>query len=154
MSLYLVRHAKAGSRSEWDGDDLLRPLSKNGWKQSKAIAKHLRKQGPTRLLSSPYLRCRQTLEPLGELVHLEVLDDARLTEGGPFEGVLDLIAEAPDGTVMCSHGDLVPETIAALQRRGCEILSSPDWRKATVWTLEVAADGHIATASLWGPPPT
>jgi 8-oxo-dGTP diphosphatase len=154
MSLYLVRHAKAGSRSEWDGDDVVRPLSKSGWKQSKAIAKYLRKLQPTQLLSSPYLRCRQTLEPLGTLLDLEVVDDARLTEGEPFEGVLDLIAQARDGTVMCSHGDLIPETIAALHRRGCSILTPPDWRKATVWKLDLDDDGQVATASLWGPPAT
>ena len=154
MSLYLVRHAKAGSRSDWDGDDLVRPLSKNGWAQSKAIAKYLRKRQPSQLLSSPYLRCQQTLEPLGALVGLEVVDEARLAEGEPFEGVLELLAEIPDGTVMCSHGDLVPETIAALQRRGCDIVSTPDWRKATVWTIDRADDGSYSTAALWGPPAT
>ena len=38
MSLFLVRHAKAGNRSEWQGDDHIRPLTPKGWRQAEAIA--------------------------------------------------------------------------------------------------------------------
>lgn len=152
MSIYLVRHAKAGSRSEWEGDDLLRPLSKNGWKQAKAIAKRLRKWGPTELHTSPYVRCRQTLEPLAGLTDLDIVEQACLSEGEPFEKVVDLLALVADGAVLCSHGDIIPETMAALQRRGCEIMTQPDWRKGTIWTIERSADGAFVSASVWGPP--
>ncbi len=54
--------------------------------------------------------------------------------------------------MLCSHGDVIPDTIAALQRRGCVIDSHPDWRKGTVWTLERAADGQFISAKVWGPP--
>jgi len=152
MSLYLVRHAKAGSRSAWTGDDMLRPLSMSGWQQAKTIAKRLRKWGPTELHTSPYVRCRQTLEPLAALTDLDIVDQNCLAEGKPFEPVLDLLAQVADGAVLCSHGDVVPETIAALQRRGCEILTKPDWRKGTIWTIERSADGDFVSASVWGPP--
>ena len=39
--LYLVRHAKAGERRLWDGDDLDRPLSPKGWKQADLLATRL-----------------------------------------------------------------------------------------------------------------
>jgi phosphohistidine phosphatase SixA len=152
MSLYLVRHAKAGSRSAWTGDDMLRPLSKNGWQQATTIAKRLRKWGPTELHTSPYVRCRQTLEPLAALTDLDIVDQDCLAEGKPFEPVLDLLSQVADGAVLCSHGDIVPETIAALQRRGCEIPTKPDWRKGTIWTIERGADGDFVSASVWGPP--
>jgi 8-oxo-dGTP diphosphatase len=152
MSLYLVRHAKAGSRSAWTGDDMLRPLSKNGWQQATTIAKRLRKWGPTELHTSPYVRCRQTLEPLAALTDLDIVDQDCLAEGEPFEPVLDLLSQVADGAVLCSHGDIVPETIAAIQRRGCEILTKPDWRKGTIWTIERGADGDFVSASVWGPP--
>lgn len=152
MSIYLVRHAKAGSRSDWTDDDELRPLSKAGWKQAEGVAKRLAKRGPTSLLSSPYVRCRQTLEPLGEQCGLEVVIEPRLAEGSPFEPVLELLATVPDGTVLCSHGDVVPDTIAALQRRGCQLLTGADWRKATIWTIERADDGAFTSAGVWGPP--
>lgn len=152
MSIYLVRHAKAGSRSQWDGDDRLRPLSKSGWKQAEAIAVRLAKRGPTALFASPFLRCRQTLEPLGKAVDLEVVTDRRLGEARRFEGALEMLAEVPDGAVLCSHGDVIPETMAALQRRGCEIMSQPDWRKGTIWTLERSIDGRFEQAKVWSPP--
>jgi phosphohistidine phosphatase SixA len=153
MSLYLVRHAKAGSRSDWTDDDELRPLSKNGWKQAEGIAKRLSgKRRPSALLSSPYVRCQQTLEPLATASGLTVVVEPRLTEGSPFEPVLELLSEVDDGTVLCSHGDVVPDTIAALQRRGCTLLTGADWRKATVWTIERDADGTCVSAGVWGPP--
>jgi len=152
MSIFLVRHAKAGSRSNWEGDDLLRPLSPNGWKQAQALAKRLRKEGVTTLSSSPYLRCRQTLEPLGALLDLDVRDDERLREGEPFDGAIDLLGSVADGAVLCSHGDVIPETIAALQRRGCAISMPADWRKATVWTIERSADGEFLSAVVTPPP--
>jgi phosphohistidine phosphatase SixA len=152
MSIFLVRHAKAGSRSNWEGDDLLRPLSPNGWKQAQALAKRLRREGVTTLSSSPYLRCRQTLEPLGALLDLDVRDDERLREGEPFDGAIDLLGSVADGAVLCSHGDVIPETIAALQRRGCAISTPADWRKATVWTIERGADGEFLSAVVTPPP--
>jgi 8-oxo-dGTP diphosphatase len=152
VSLYFVRHAKAGSRSDWAEDDLDRPLSKSGWKQAEALADRLAKRGITALVTSPYLRCRQTLEPLAARLDLPIATDHRLTEGERFEAALALMAELPDGAVLCSHGDLIPDTIQALERRGCTIATAPDWRKATVWVLERDADGAITDAKVWPPP--
>lgn len=152
MRAYLVRHAKAGSRSNWKGDDRARPLSKNGWAQAEALAARLEHARPSTLHTSPYLRCRQTLEPLARLAHLDVVDDERLAEGGRFEDVLELILTLPDGAVLCSHGDVIPDTIAALERRGCAVGTVADWRKATVWTIEHDGDTWI-TASVEAPPP-
>ena len=64
-SLHLIRHAYAGSRADWEGDDELRPLSERGEHQAAAIADALLDAGIDRLLTSRYARCRQTLEPLG-----------------------------------------------------------------------------------------
>jgi 8-oxo-dGTP diphosphatase len=151
MTLYLVRHAKAGSRRDWDGDDMVRPLSKKGWRQAEALSARLAPLGVVSLHTSPYLRCRQTLEPLGRALGLDVVDEPALTEGGPFEPVLDLLARLPDGAVLCSHGDIIPDTMAALVRRGCEVRSEPDWRKGSVWVLERGASG-IESAVVWAPP--
>jgi len=152
MSLYLVRHAKAGSRSNWVGDDTERPLSNDGWHQAQLLGAKLAKRSPSALLSSPYVRCIQTLEPLAERCGLEVLPEKRLEEGAAFEPVLEVLTEVPDGAVLCSHGDIIPEAIAALQRRGCEILTTVDWRKATVWRIERAATGEFVSAKVSRPP--
>lgn len=151
MAVYLVRHAKAGSRQAWKGDDALRPLSAPGWEQARALGKRIAKLQPTRLVSSPYVRCVQTLEPLADGCGLQVTVDDRLGEGSAAGAALDLLLEVPDRAVLCSHGDVIPDLIGALQRMGTAIATAPDWRKATVWVLERSRDGVIS-ATVWPPP--
>jgi 8-oxo-dGTP diphosphatase len=151
-TIYLVRHAKAGERRRWNDDDMLRPLSKAGREQADAIAERLSRRKPSLLVSSPYVRCVQTLEPLASHMDREVTIDQRLCEDEPFEPVLELLSEVPSGAVLCSHGDIIPATIAALARRGMEIQSSPDWRKASTWVLKRSKSGVIAKGKVWPPP--
>lgn len=151
--LYLVRHAKAGERRLWHGSDLDRPLSKKGWKQSEAIGKRLAKLGPSDLLSSPYVRCIQTLEPLGRRLERSIAVEHRLTEDESIEPVLELLQEVAGGAVLCSHGDIIPATIQALKSTGTGIRTPVDWRKASVWVLKRNKRGRIVTATVW-PPPT
>jgi 8-oxo-dGTP diphosphatase len=151
MPLYLVRHAKAGSRERWEGDDTLRPLSKAGRQQSLALAERLAAVSPTLLVSSPYVRCSQTLEPLAQRCGLTVSHDLRVAEGRPFTEALALLEELPDRAVVCSHGDVIPDVVAALERRGTAITTPPDWRKASVWVLERRGDA-ITSAAVWPPP--
>jgi 8-oxo-dGTP diphosphatase len=149
--IYLVRHAKAGERRVWEGNDEARPLSKHGWRQSEAIAERLAKKGATSLYSSPYIRCMQTLQPLGQRLGVEVEEDRRLSEGEPFEPVLELLGEVATGAVLCSHGDIVPAVIQALARRGMEVETQPDWRKSTIWVLKRKGD-RITKGKVWPPP--
>lgn len=154
--LYLVRHAKAGSRSAFIGDDRVRQLSGPGRRQAKAIAKRLaptlKADGVKTLYSSPYLRCLETLQPLAVSIGAVVEADERLAEGGDYIAVLDMLWSLPDGTALCSHGDVIPETIGALERRGCTFTSPPDWRKASVWVLQRNKRGDIVSAESWPPP--
>lgn len=150
--LYLVRHAKAGERRLWKGNDVDRPLSKKGWKQSEAVGKRLERLDPTGLVSSPYVRCIQTLEPLGRRLGQPVVIESRLAEEEPVGPVLELLRDAPLGAVLCSHGDVIPATIAALRAEGTAIRTPVDWRKATVWVLKRNTRGQIVTATVWPPP--
>lgn len=149
--LYLVRHAKAGSRHNFAGDDKLRPLSPPGRRQAEAIGTRLAEAGVQHFVSSPSLRCIQTLRPAAKAVGAKVDTDDRLFEGKSAAGVLELLATVPDSTALCSHGDVIPETLDALVRRGCEITTIPDWRKGSVWALERGSDGEIVSAEAWPP---
>ena len=120
-TIYLVRHAKAGERRVWNGEDVDRPLSKTGWKQSKAVARRLAKKKVTALYSSSYVRCMQSLEPLGEMLGLVVRAEKRLFEDEPFEPVLELLAEVEDGAVLCSHGDVIPDVLRTLEIGGSRL---------------------------------
>jgi 8-oxo-dGTP diphosphatase len=150
--LYLVRHAKAGERRLWKGDDVDRPLSPKGRKQSELVSKRLLDEQVSTLHSSPYLRCEQTLEPIAAALHRSIETDKRLAEDEPFEPVLEMLGEVPAGAVLCSHGDIIPSVIAALERRGMEIRTPPDWRKASVWVLKRNTRGEIVHATVWPPP--
>ena len=150
--LYVVRHAKAGERRLWTDDDIKRPLSKKGWKQAELVGKRIGELGPSRLVSSPYVRCIQTLEPLGKRIDAEVEIDQRLCEDEPFEPVLELLRDLPAGAVVSTHGDLIPATMEALARRGMKLKTQPDWRKAAVWVLKRNKKGDIVEATVWPPP--
>lgn len=151
MSLYLVRHAKAGKKSQWDGPDTTRPLDDTGQLQAKALAHTIAAIVPTRLVSSPFLRCIQTLEAVGVLTGLPILVDKRLAEDSDIASVIQMLEQAPDGAVLCSHGDMIPAIIRSLENRGMQFTTAPDWRKASVWVLE--RDGAIFTmAAAWPPP--
>jgi 8-oxo-dGTP diphosphatase len=157
VTIYFVRHAKAGHGATWSGPgpDSERPLSKPGRRQARELGTRLGEVGATMLVSSPSLRCVQTLEPLAERTGLPIGIDDRLDEGAPYEPVLELLAELAelaDGAVLCSHGDVIPETIDALVRRGLDVRSPADWRKASVWVLERDKHGSFTRAVAWGPP--
>ena len=64
VTLVVVRHGSAGDRDEWDDDDRLRPLDKKGRKQAARLVDVLAGSRIERIVSSPYLRCVQTVEPL------------------------------------------------------------------------------------------
>jgi phosphohistidine phosphatase SixA len=151
MSLFLVRHAKAGKRSQWDDDDSLRPLVAEGVRQSEVIAEAIAPLHPTALFSSPFLRCVQTLEPLGKAVGLPVVAHELLAEGVNFIGTVDWMHTLADGAVMCSHGDVIPEVIDALERRGMEVSGFRESRKGSVWVLE-RHNKEFAGGHAWPPP--
>lgn len=151
MTIYLVRHAKAGKRSEWQDEDDLRPLSDTGWKQAELLAESLFKLKVSKLISSPATRCFQTLEPLAKKAKLQVEIDKRLYENGDVADMLEIAEEVEDSTVLSSHGDMIPELIKTLERRGMKIESKPDWRKASVWVVERTNRGFKSAVALAPP---
>jgi 8-oxo-dGTP diphosphatase len=160
MRVFVVRHVKAGDRKKWKGaPDAERPISGRGRAQAEALAKRLAGESVSRLVSSPITRCVQSLVPLGELCGLPVETDERLGEGASFEQSLALLRELPDRAVVCSHGDVIPDLIGALARRGMEIATPADWRKATLWVLDGpegarTADGDpVFTSAVVEAPP-
>ena len=152
MSIFVVRHAKAGSRHDWDGDDdTQRPLTKPGRRQAQALAERFAGAALSGVWSSPHARCVQTVEPLAAAHGIGIVTDERLAEGAALTDILGCFAELPDGAVLCSHGDVIPDTMEALERRGCEFNGAPDWRKGSTWVL-TREEGEIVAAEAWPPP--
>jgi 8-oxo-dGTP diphosphatase len=152
-SVYLLRHAKAGDREEWEGDDRLRPLSKSGWRQAEALVEAYDKFPIDRIFSSPYLRCVQTVEPLSRQRGLRIETTEALAEGAGSQPVFDLMRKFPDqDLVLCTHGDVVQEVIerlaadSVIRRRDAVNLA-----KGSTWRIE-HSNGEI-TAAQYVPPP-
>lgn len=137
MTVHLVRHAHAGKRSEWIGDDSLRPLSERGRLQSLAITADLVDVEVGRIVSSPYLRCMQTLEPLADAMRLTVEPCAAFAEGmdgdAAYAMLLDL--DEVDG-VACSHGDVLPALLRRLVTNGMVTDGPLLCQKGSMWIVE------------------
>jgi broad specificity phosphatase PhoE len=109
---------------------------------------------PSVLWSSPYLRCQQTLQPLGELCGLEVVVDSRLEEESPLEKSLAILDDAPDNAVLCSHGDVIPDAVNGLIRRGMDVADIPRaLKKGSVFVLH-RENGLFVRAEYWEAPKT
>ena len=117
MSVILLRHASAGNREAWSGDDRLRPLDERGHAQARALRDLLRARGVQQVVSSPYVRCTQTVAPL----ELEIVPDERLAEGAPVEAVLALLDEL-DNAVACTHGDIVEAVLGRSLAKGAAVV--------------------------------
>lgn len=137
MSLLVVRHADAGDRAAWTGDDRQRPLSATGRRQAEGLLRQYADFPIDRVLSSPAVRCVATVEPVATDRGLTVEEDLALAEGAPFD-VVDRLLRQVAGTdaVLCSHGDVIGAIVTTLRRRGVRLGGDPRWRKATTWVLD------------------
>jgi 8-oxo-dGTP diphosphatase len=146
MPILLVRHADAGERSRWDGDDRERPLSRRGRAQARRLVGLLDPYEPKRLLSSPYVRCMETLAPLATATGVVVEEHPDLTEGTGNAAVSLVRSLAGETAVLCSHGDIVPEVLESLVAAdGMKLLSERRWAKGSTWVLE-ENDGRFVEA--------
>jgi 8-oxo-dGTP diphosphatase len=107
--------------------------------------------GVERLLSSPYLRCRQTLEPLAARMGSTIVDDPRLAEGTPLADALSLITAPGPAAAMCTHGDIVASVVNQLIEWGLVTAKEAGGSKASTWRLDIER-GEIRRAKYLPPP--
>ena len=105
-----------------------------------------RDQPLKRVLSSPFVRCVQTVEPLASALELEVEETQALAEGHGTEALALVHELAGEDAALCTHGDVVPEVLQALESEGVHILAEWKWRKASTWVLH-NEDGALARAT-------
>ena len=152
----LVRHAKAGSRSRWKGEDAQRPLDANGRDQAEGLRQALRWFGPTAIGSVDLARCVQTVAPLAEDLGLPVEPEPALSEEAygkdPAAALERVQATAAAGgiTVLCSQGGAIPDLIGTLAERDRVALGRRSGtkipaRKASTWALSFV-DSHLLGA--------
>jgi broad specificity phosphatase PhoE len=105
----------------------------------------------THLISSPYVRCAQTLEPAATRLGVEIeLSDA-LSEGASLRGALRLVSKHLDDDVaLCSHGDVLGNLLDHYASQGIE-LHGDRVEKASIWVLQVK-DADVCRATYLPPP--
>ena len=121
MLLLLIRHADAGTRDPdcWP-DDRDRPLSPKGRKTQRKVSRALGKLGlvPTRVLTSPWTRARQTADILVKELGLETAPvpvDALATDPDPVRLADDIGDPGPDAIVaLVGHSPWIEELAALL----------------------------------------
>jgi 8-oxo-dGTP diphosphatase len=142
VTLLLLRHASAGHRRPGDDDDHLRPLDEPGFRQAEAYPELYGGRAIERVLTSPYVRCRQSVEPLAAALGLPVEERAELAEGVTAAEPWGLVAElGATSAVLCTHGDIL----------GMLIGLEPD--KGSTWVVEPDPDGGELRRLDYIPPP-
>lgn len=145
-TLLLVRHAKAGSRESWTGDDDLRPLSESGVRQSEALRGQLPLFGPDRILSAPLLRCVQTVRPLAADLDVPIEHEPTLSEEDywrdPARAMARVLSVVADGgtPLMCSQGGVIPDLVGAMAQRDGMPLTRVRSKKGSIWLLSFSPD--------------
>jgi 8-oxo-dGTP diphosphatase len=153
VTLYLVRHAKAGDRDAWADDDRLRPLSARGQRQAHLLIEQLADATFNRILSSPFVRCMQTVVPIAGARRLPVEPVDALAEPGNLrEGLVLLRKHALGGALMCMHGDLMPMLLEHFDATGVDIVDDLRWPKGCTWIVETNNTGEVVRARYVPPP--
>lgn len=127
--LLVIRHGWAGDSSEWEGDDRLRPLDKRGRRQAEALVESLAQFPFARILSSPYDRCAQTVEPLAAARGLPIESREELGEDRQArEGAALARSLVGEDVAICVHGGLSDAAFGERQKKGETLVVDDDGR--------------------------
>lgn len=159
--IILQRHGKAERRGGEFPDDLARPLAAAGRQQAMALAELLGVYGAEDLISSPAVRCVQTVRPYAEWHDVELHTDAALTEISYIHApraIVSWLRELADqrrGTIVCTHGPLLDELIGAVlygPRFGPAAGMEGPWLNGQPWNERVAdrwTNDSLSTGCAW-----
>jgi phosphohistidine phosphatase SixA/8-oxo-dGTP pyrophosphatase MutT (NUDIX family) len=152
-ALYVIRHAKAGIRAAWSGPDEERPLTRRGRKQARRLVERFQGLDIQRILSSPFVRCMQTVEPLAEARGLPVEVATELREGACVDELVRGLSTFGDRpTVVCGHGTEIRSMIDRLEAGGATIEGARGIAKGSVWVLDREGERIVAAHYLPAPP--
>jgi 8-oxo-dGTP diphosphatase len=152
-TIVLVRHAKAGSRHAWKGDDDQRPLDERGREQARRLAEILQWFGPTRILSAAKVRCVETVRPTAEKLGLDIeVDPLWDEESHPERAAARLrdLAARGEPAIVCSQGGIIPEIVSLLAGEDGVDVGSGRTRKGNAWALSFSG-GRLVTADCLAP---
>ena len=110
-TVVVIRHAKAVARANFDGEDLERPLSPVGVARAAELVPLLGTYGVRRVVSSPAIRCTQTVEPYAHAISTFLEIDDRLTEearASQVERSVLALLDRKKPVAVCTHRPTLP----------------------------------------------
>lgn len=136
-TIYLVRHAHASDKSKWKKNDDVRPISKKGHEQVESLVMRLVRTPLNGIVSSPSLRCEQTVGPLAQRLGLKVKQSKLLRHDVAPDDVMRLIKKAKGTrTVLCSHRETIGPLMEHLAADpNVEVSGKLKWPKGSIWEL-------------------
>ena len=146
MRIIVVRHGQAVPKKGWTGPDDERPLLGRGRRQAARLRKVIGRQQPTRVLSSPALRCLQTVQPLAERYSLTVETAEPLSTLAPDEAAglcHELVrSEPPDAVVvLCTHREVLNVLLPRISKDfGYKFRYRLPGAKGGAWILRFRSD--------------
>jgi 8-oxo-dGTP diphosphatase len=155
VTVLLVRHADAGNRSDWEGDDRLRPLSPKGNAQAAGLVRVLGDRwAPDRIATSAFVRCVASVAPLASVFERDVHIERELNETtDPPVAMRWLRHVAAMGgiTVACTHGDVLEGVLEIVRADDGLDLGEGLCQKGSTWALEARGDRFISGEYLEPP---
>ncbi|GAB3207195.1 histidine phosphatase family protein [Marinactinospora thermotolerans] len=161
VPVILLRHASAGDKRAWDGDDLRRPLDDTGRDDARRLAEVLETFGAPPVVTSTASRCVETVRPYQARTAATVRGEPAFTVGtgdarDPFDRAAARAAFAAllarrTPVLVCTHGELVPDLVAEATA-GTTPPADPELAKGAFWVVHLpAAGGGLAGLERYGP---
>lgn len=119
-AVIVVRHAKAKPRSGWTRAEGDRPLAATGKRQAMAVGRLLEAWQPQRVVSSPWVRCMQTVAGYAKAHGLQIKDKKRLTEAeherrpDKVAKLMESVLDSSHSTVVCTHRPVLSTVLETL----------------------------------------
>jgi 8-oxo-dGTP diphosphatase len=158
-TVLLVRHAMAGSRAAWRGDDRHRPLDECGVAQADELTRILSRFEVGRIVSADLRRCTETVALLAEAFGLDIESTPVVSEAG-YPGHEDeamaLVRELGDAehdAVVCSQGEVIPDLVRRLATTDGLAMDQPiRAAKGSTWALSLDLDGRLVSVEHFDAP--
>ena len=125
-ALLVVRHGSAQKRHAWPGSEADRPLTEDGHGQAAALVPVFSAFGVTRIVTSAWRRCADTVEPYARAAGVDLTTSPLLTESSHEDSpahvaatVAELLGSDQD-SLLCTHRPVLPtvlDVVAAHSRR-------------------------------------
>ena len=158
-TVLLVRHASAGNRADWSGDDRTRPLDSCGIAQADELVRVLSRFEVGRILAADFIRCIDTVAPLAATLGVPVEAEPLLSEVGhpgredEAVALVRSLGDAEHDAVACSQGDVIPALVAHIAEADAYPLERPvETAKGGTWALTLDLAGRLVAADALDAP--